>query len=240
MHTSPEIRADLRDAHSAALERIASPGTWWTGAERVAIARETRAAPACSLCHRRANALAPTFVSGSHDRASELPEAVVDAIHRITVDAGRIARSDYDSWAESFSDSHYVELLGVVVQIIAVDTLALALGYALPDLLEPRLGDPTRHRPPAARSRDMWAPTLPNRGRDEDSHDLYRGHTVPNVALALSLVPAEVRAMSALTAAHYLSARDLANVQSAGGRALSRPQIELIAARVSALNECFY
>ena len=61
----------------------------------------------------------------------------------------------------------------------------------------------------------------------------------PNVIAAMSLVPDAVRDLRRLSDVHYISDAQVAN-PFARGEVLSRPQIELIAARVSALNECFY
>src|SRR2546422_7548921 len=38
------VREDLREAHRFILDHVRSPGTWWTGAERAAMAAEARAA----------------------------------------------------------------------------------------------------------------------------------------------------------------------------------------------------
>ena len=59
-----------------------------------------------------------------------------------------------------------------------------------------------------------------------------------NVISALSLVPENVRWLHDLSEGHYLSFAEMRMPDPL--RAISRPQIELIAARVSALNECFY
>jgi alkylhydroperoxidase family enzyme len=59
--------------------------------------------------------------------------------------------------------------------------------------------------------------------------------------MAMSLVPDAVRAMGRLSEAHYLRPALVALPDAEQpGRAIDRPQVELIAARVSALNECFY
>ena len=69
--------------------------------------------------------------------------------------------------------------------------------------------------------------------------DLYgRGLFVPNIRRALSLVPAEARAFGDLGAVHYFAIDDMMDLTRQ--RAITRPQIELLAARVSALNQCFY
>jgi hypothetical protein len=62
---------------------------------------------------------------------------------------------------------------------------------------------------------------------------------VPNVARALSLVPDAVRQLKELSEAHYLRIDDVVDPR-ARMRELTRPQMELVAGRVSALNECFY
>jgi hypothetical protein len=63
---------------------------------------------------------------------------------------------------------------------------------------------------------------------------------VPNVVRAMSLVPDAVRQLRELSAAQYLPLQQVTDVRAEPGRALSRAQIELVAGRVSALNECFY
>jgi hypothetical protein len=44
------IRKDIVEAHRRAWQRLAHPGTWLTGTERVAIAAESRNAKKCLLC----------------------------------------------------------------------------------------------------------------------------------------------------------------------------------------------
>ena len=68
--------------------------------------------------------------------------------------------------------------------------------------------------------------------------DLFDGKMTGNVIRALSLVPDEVRGLNDLNAAQYLPMNKV--MRNDTGRALGRSQIELIAARVAAINECFY
>ena len=56
------VRDDIAEAHGRAWKRIAGPGTWWTGKERVAIAAEVRNAMKCDLCRQRKEALSPNAV----------------------------------------------------------------------------------------------------------------------------------------------------------------------------------
>ena len=67
------VREDLIEAHRRAWRRIAEPGTWWSGEQRVAIAAETRNALSCSLCRDRKAALSPNAVEGEHERLGVLP-----------------------------------------------------------------------------------------------------------------------------------------------------------------------
>src|SRR3989442_1631792 len=47
------VRDDLREAHRFILDHVRSPGTSWTGAERLEIAAEGRGATRCALCRGR-------------------------------------------------------------------------------------------------------------------------------------------------------------------------------------------
>src|SRR5438876_9380092 len=74
------IREDLREAHRFILDHIRSPGTWWTGAERVAIEAEARGAACCALCRERRNSLSPGSVRGRTDRFHTILAIVVSAV----------------------------------------------------------------------------------------------------------------------------------------------------------------
>src|SRR5712664_355552 len=80
------VREDLREAHRFFLDHIRSPGTWWTGGERLAIAAEARGATRCALCRERRKSLSPGAVQGRHEGPHALPESVIDAAHRIRSD----------------------------------------------------------------------------------------------------------------------------------------------------------
>ena len=66
------IRDDLAAAQAKMLACLSEPGTWWTGAERRAIALEARAARDCTLCSERKAALSPFSVDGTHDGPADL------------------------------------------------------------------------------------------------------------------------------------------------------------------------
>ena len=71
--------------------------------------------------------------------------------------------------------------------------------------------------------------------------DIFAGAPVAaNVIRAMSLVPDAVRQLSAQMSAQYVNNPDLSDLTYTGDLTLTRPQIELVAARTSAINDCFY
>ena len=234
----------IRDCHLRDWERLRSPGSWWTGAERVAIARQTRAAEDCGLCRERAGALSPASVTGECPPDPLLPQAAVEAIHKLVTDKSRLSEAWYGlvTTAEGMSEERYIELLGVLVHVFAVDELHRALDIPLEPLPEPRAGEPSGYRPAGAAKDASWPPILLPENADPGDLDIYAemaGRRPANVVSALSLVPDNVRWLNDQFAAHYLSWTEMGEIEKRH-RTLTRPQLELLATRVSALNECFY
>ena len=239
--TADPIRDDLIRAHRRTWDHIAAPGTWLTGAERVAVADETRRARSCALCAERKAALSPYAIEGQHDHAGVLPLTVVDEIHRVTTDAKRLTRAWHDSLlSDGLSAEKYVEALGVAVLVISIDEFHRAMGYPFEGLPEPLPGDPSLYRPPGAEMQDAWVPMVDLKKADDRDKELLAGPggRAAGVILALSLVPEQVRAWLDLSGGQYLSPEQMMSMESE--RAIDRSQIELVAGRVSALNECFY
>jgi hypothetical protein len=235
------VRADLLDAHVRAWRTLGRPGTWWTGAERIAIAREVRAAAACALCNSRKAALSPYGVTGTHDGPAVLPVPAVEAVHRITTDPGRLKREWFEGLkAAGLGDGPYVELLGVLVTVFGTDVFCRALGVPLHGLPDPEAGPPTRIRPSSTCDEGAWVPTIPSGAAAGAEADLYADipGRVPNVIRALSFVPDALRTLKDLGAAHYMTTAQMVDLTH--GRSITRAQMELIAGRVSALRACFY
>jgi hypothetical protein len=234
------VREDIQAAHRALWEHIGAPGAWWTGAERVAMVGEARRADVCDFCAARKSALSPAAVRGAHQTESTLPANVVDVIHRVRSDPARLSRQWFDAVISDGLDvASYVELLGVVTMMTGVDYFARALGVAPFELPAPLPGAPSRYLPMCATAGTAWVPMIAPEDAAGPEMDLYpAGVMIPNIVRALSLVPAEVRMLQVLAAAHYVSVQQLSDPTA--GRALDRMQMELVAARVSALNQCFY
>jgi alkylhydroperoxidase family enzyme len=234
------VSAEIRDAHRALWDHIRSPGMWWTGPERVAIAAASRRAATCALCGARKAALSPTSIGGTHDAASDLPPAVIDVVHRVRTDAARLTREWFEGVrAAGMAETHYVELVAVTTFVAGVDAFARALGIPPFPLPAPLPGAPSRHRPAGARSGTAWVPMIDPRDASGPEEGLYgAGSMVPNIMRALSLVPDAARMLRRLSAAHYIREDQIPDPTIR--RILDRSQMELVAARVSALNQCFY
>lgn len=239
------VRTEIGEAHRGSWARLASPGTWWTGAERVAIASESRAARACGFCRERKQALSPAAVPGKHDSVSgeRLPDAIIDVGHRVASDPGRLSRRWFDGvLAVGVSDAHYVEAVAVTAGTVSIDTFCRGIGVLPHPLPEPLPGEPSRRRPASARGGEAWVPMIAPEDASGAEAGLFAGQRrVPNISRALSLVPDEVRGLREMGPAHYLPFERIPDpTWTPAGRALSRAQMELVAARVSALNQCFY
>jgi hypothetical protein len=234
------VRDDFAAAHTRFWKRLASPGAWWTGAQRVAIAADVRQARYCVLCKARKEALTPAAVEGQHDHCGVLPKAAVDVIHRVVTDPGRLSRKWFNATlAAGLSAEQYVEIIGTLVAMVSIDSFCRGIGVPVHPLPAPQPGEPSHYRPPGAIQEDAWVLMIPTDRATGAEADLYGGKAVGNVIRAMSLVPDEVRTLYDLSAAHYLPMGQVRDPSASRG-ALNRMQMELIAGRVSALRQCFY
>ena len=237
------VREDLAAAHARAWRRVGSPGTWFRADRRVAIAAETRAARNCPHCARCKAALSPYAVEGSHRAATDLPDNLVEVVHRVATDPGRLTRDWFDRARQSgIGDTEFVETVGVAVTTIAIDMFCRAIGVEPHPFPEPEPGEPARARPAGARSGPAWVPMLAPEDRTADESCLDNVYVSPDptfVRRALSLVPREASGLFDMVDAQYLPGRLIPDV-AGRHRAITRAQMELIAGRVSALNGCFY
>ncbi len=239
-HSPLPVRDDLVAAHRRAWARLAAPGEWWPGAVRIAIARETRAAPDCALCRQRKAALSPEAVTGRHDAATALPENLIDVVHRIRTDAGRLTRRFCErALAQGLSEGEYVETVGIVATVVAIDSFCDAMGLPRHELPDPAAGEPRRHRPAGAKPGLAWVATVAPEDVTGAEAGLYDGLAGVNIHRALSLVPSETTGFFDLDAVHYLPDAVLRDFGTEY-RALTHAQIEFLAARVSAINQCVY
>ena len=124
--------------------------------------------------------------------------------------------------ADGLTMAQYVEAAGVVARTVAIDTFLASLGLDEAQLPDPEDGMPTEAIDERARRVQAWVPMVGG----------------ASITQALSLVPSENTALETLHGALYLTYEEMSDPTP--GKALTRPQMELIAARASAINECFY
>ena len=117
-------------------------------------------------------------------------------------------------------------MVGVVAQANAVDRFADALDLDRVELPLPSSSEPDQTSDVSLQVTSHWVPTAQIKG--------------PNVLKALSAVPFENETLSILSSAQYVRFGDLLSELVSTQNSLSRLQVEVIAARTSKLNECFY
>ncbi len=217
----------LRTAHRQALETIAGPGPSFSGAERLAMVEAARAAVGCKLCEARKDGLSPALL-GEHDGPQVLSPTATDAIHRIRTDPNRLTKRWFDAASADLGVAGYLELVSVVTSAVIIDTLHQALDLPLAPLPAAQPGAPTGDVPGDVIDDGAWVPitaaprTMADTGLPE----------VPNIVRAMGRVPQAVALFFGTFRPHYA----LKDIQLS----LSQAQAELVAARVSAWNECFY
>ena len=207
-------------AETALLERTArsmtTAGATLTGEQRRGLAVRSRSLTGGGLGDGGGDTTASPPPPSASDPLDELT-------HRLTVAPASLRQGFVRELEEvGIPSSTYVETLGLVARLTAVDTFAFGLG------LDPVALPPATDEPPTGEVADEatidggWIPTV--------------GPASPPTAL--SLVPGEHRAMHDLHGVFYLSIPDMADLDAERG--LHRTQMELVAARTSLLNECFF
>jgi hypothetical protein len=133
------------------------------------------------------------------------------------------------SWAEAqiaaLGEETYTELVGVTSIVTVLDRFERAMRRPERPLPEPVDGEPARVRPDDVGDVGAWV-------------SQSTGVTRANVSRTLSLVPITNRSWRQLVDTHYSRGAEFMNLQ--WEFPLSRPQTELVAARTTALSECFY
>jgi hypothetical protein len=157
--------------------------------------------------------------------ADDLPAAAVDAVHRVVEDSGRLERAWADERIAELGADRYAEVVGVTAVVTAVDVSARAAGEPPLELPAALPGPPAAERPDGVGDVGAWIPMTVDKA-------------LANVSRALSLVPRTNATWRALVTASYSRGPEM--MELTWRRALTRPQVELVAAEVSRRQECFY
>lgn len=198
--------ADFDALAARQFEELGAPGVWWTGAQKTAIAATARAALA------------------DHPGPGGLTAVADEATRRVATDAISIRRHDVERWvADGMRVEAYVELVGIVCRMVALDTASFGLGLDTTVLPSATNGDPSRALADEVTFVDGWVPT--------------NGPAFPPTAL--TSVPGATELLFDVHGVLYLSIEQMGSHETRRDD-LSRAQIELAAARTSYLNDCFY
>ena len=215
-----KISTEIIESFEIVWDHLGLPGSWWTGKERIGIAKEVRGSNPRKLWEKVGEL--KNYAKDSDEVLSPYVKAVVRIVANET---SSINQQIYDEIINSIGEDKYAELAAVVSQIIAIDHLCDALGIEREKFPNPQEGDPSLERPDGLVDGVAFLPT-------------FSADKLPHVAVSLSLAQAD-------NARRMLLVRAMYSGSSFGEmiwkhRNLTRPQIELVAARTSALNECFY
>lgn len=216
----PVVSSEIIESFQIVWDNLGKPGSWWSGHQRIEIAEEIRDSSPPSIAERIVD-----FSSYSNEAASGITPFVRAVARKVAYESSSINKDIFDQIVAVIGEDQYAEIAAIASQLIPIYHLADVLGYDREQLPNAEPGDPSGEKPDALINGVGFLPTLPTNG-------------IPHVAVSLSLAQADNARRMLLVRAMY-SGKDFGEMIWTH-RNLSRPQIELVAARTSAINECFY
>lgn len=222
--------------HADEVASLARTGTWYTGSERAALAAEARRA-------RVGQGTQESVGDEARADAAELPDAARELARTIALGGVDVDRAYVeDITARGVSEEQYVEITGLVARLAHLDVFARGIG--VPSRAIPGETDdtaPPRVRPPEAADEGFHVASVPEgEAGGETGKSIYHGMPTANILRSLSLVPDEAKGLNRVMDREYLNIKRIMDWRDTPFEALARPQVELVAAKVSALNQCFY
>jgi hypothetical protein len=221
------IRDDLEEAHRLAWDHIARAGSWWTGEQRLELARTA------VLALADPDPLPPwvgVVSSGRLEQRLSAPAGAHDLAYRLARHAGTITHDVYRDASAQIGELPYVEVCAIVSTVAAVWHFSRNVGRPVAPLPPPVAGQPSGARPPQLAAATLnWVPVA------------APADAVAAVVQAYTAVPGEQTNTWRMADAQYMPEAamiDPAWTRRPGG--LSRAQMELVAARLTKLRDCFY
>jgi hypothetical protein len=224
---SVQVRDDLVVAHRLAWDHVAAPGSWFTGAQRVELARTIL------LAITDPDPVPPWVAVTTTGRLAAdrcAPDTAHDVAYRLARHAGTMTHELYRRAADALGELPYVELCAIVSTVAAVAHFHRNIGEPVPPLPEAVEGDPTGDRPDELAAAALnWVPVA------------APADAVAAVVQAYSAVPGEWINTWRMADAQYMPEPDMVHPdwsRRPGG--LTRAQMELVAATVARARDCFY
>ena len=209
------VREDLAEAHQGSLTHVAAPGARLSAARRVQIGAVARDA----------------YLADRPSPPWERPygDPALDVAYRLARHAGTISEQWYEQViTEGMHPLEWVEIVGIVISTVSPVAFARAVGNPLPGFPDPQDGEPHgREAEELAPATLNWVPVA------------APADQTASVVQALSALPDEWDNLWRLAAAQYMSDAQMADPRWNRGT-LSRPQMELLAGRISRVRECFF
>lgn len=197
------IVAMCRDTWGA----LAAPGSSWSGAERLAIAARARSARL-----------------GTEPAADMLTPHVHGTVRVLAATPATTSEAWVAAAVDPVGEAAYIELVGIVARVVAIDTFTRLVGVFPEPFPAPRPGQPVATSPHG----------VPRRGKAWVA--MTDVPVPPNV---FSLVPLAQTATNATAVCLYMTGPQMDDPDTTID-GLHRTQMEIVATSVSHSNECFY
>ena len=234
--TNLPVPAAVESLHEDELLSFARAGTWGTARQRTMIAAEARKA-------RVEAGVQESVGDEALAESAELPEPARRLAREVALGGIGIDRKVCEqTQAEGLSEGAYVEVVGLVARLAHLDVFARGIGVPSRTLAEPVEDKaPSMQHPSVSKNEGFFTASIPSAPEGGDlALELFGSEPAPNIVRSLSLVPDEARRLNNVINTEYFSAETIFNLTHSSLKAISRPQIELVAAKISALNQCFY
>lgn len=201
------VPADIDGLIERQWERLRRGGTWFSGEERVLIAAEARGIPGPDV-----DTPAAAAARAIHDRPASITREWLAGLE-----------------AEGLTLAEYVEVLGIVSQLRAIDTFEFGVGRPVRPLPEPTAEGPSPAIVPDATINGGWVPTV---------GPAYPPSVLSSVAAENEAAMEDIHGILYLapTAGDGYTMGNMTVVRDG----LNRTQMEFVAARTSLVNDCFF
>ena len=180
------------------------------------------ASPGASLTGSQRVAIA-RVARDSEQRTADVPEALQDLATMLMVDPAKVGEAEVRRAADGVGEAPTVEIIAIVSMLSAADTFHDALGLDREPLPTPIAGEPTGDIRADLKRRRTYVPMPPG-----------------PIPFALDLVPSDAELYLSLHGPLYMTDEEMSSDDFAREPGLNRAQMELISARLSFHNKCFY